>query len=160
MFDIDFTFLFTALNLLILYFVIKKFLWGRLGGFINERSKAIADDIERGETMKLEGERYQKEQEELFSGAYEEKKKILEEAKKQASKEYDAAVKRAKEDADRILAEARAEAQREKERLLKELRREVATLAVAAATKIIKENMDNDKNRGLVDDFLSGGGAA
>jgi len=160
MFGIDFTFLFTALNLLILYLVIRKFLWGRLGGFMTDRSKAIADDIEKGETLKAEGERYRDERQELLSSAYDEKKKILEDAKRQASSEYDAAVNKAKQDAGRILAEAKNEAERERERLVRELKREVAALAIAAAAKVVRANMDNEKNRALVDEFLSDEGAA
>ena len=160
MFGIDFTFLFTALNLLILYLVIRKFLWGRLGGFMTDRSKAIADDIEKGETLKAEGERYRDERQELLSSAYDEKKIILEDAKRQASSEYDAAVNKAKQDAGRILAEAKNEAERERERLIRELKREVAALAIAAAAKVVRANMDNEKNRALVDEFLSDEGAA
>lgn len=160
MFGIDFTFLFTAINLLILYFVIKKFLFKRVGGFMAERSDAIAADVERGESLKLEGERFAQEQRELLSGTYDEKKLVLEEARQQAAKEYDAIVKKAKQDAERILADARDESVRERERLGKELRREVAALAMAAASKVIRSNMDNERNRGLVDEFISGGGAA
>ena len=160
MFNIDFTFLFTAINLLILYFVAKKFLFGKLAGFMEARSNAIAEDIEKGESLKKEGEKLQKDHQELLSGTYEEKKKILEEARQQASKESDAIIKKAKQDAERIINDARDETERERAKVMKDLRRDVAGLAMAAATKIIRANMDNDKNRGLVDDFLKDEGAA
>ena len=160
MFDIDFTFLFTAVNLAILYFVMKKFLFGRLGSFMEARSKEIADAVENGEATKNEGERFKQEQQELLGAAYDEKKVILEEAKQQAAKEYDNVIRKAKEDADRIIKDAQEQSERERERLKKELRRDVAVLAVAAASKVIKSNMDTEKNREIVDEFLKNEGAA
>jgi len=160
MFDIDFTFLWTAVNLAILYFFVNKFLFKKLGGFMSDRSKAIADDMEKAETSRREGEEFHKQRQDLLSEAYGEKRRIIEESKTQASKEYDGIIKKAKEDAERIMTEAREETERERARLKKELRRDVAALAVAAASKIIKANMDNEKNRSMVDEFLSDEGAA
>ncbi|MES1228304.1 MAG: F0F1 ATP synthase subunit B [Armatimonadota bacterium] len=51
------------------------------------------------------------------------------------------------------VAEAEIEAQ--KKQVLGELRVHVATLSLQASEKIMKENMDNDRNRKLIDDFLS-----
>ena len=160
MFNIDFTFLFTAINLLILYLVVRKLLFKKLGAFMSERSGAIADDIEKAAALKTEGENFQIEQQELLAASYDERKKILEEARQQAAKEYEAVVKKAKADAERIVAEAREETERERDRLKKDLKREIAALVIAASSKVIKANMDNDKNRALVDQFLMDEGAA
>ena len=160
MFNIDFTFLFTAINLLILYLVVKKLLFKKLGGFINDRSAAIASDMEQAAALKQEGEVFQKDRQKELAEAYEERKKILEEARMQASREYDETVKKAKQEADRIVAEAREENVHERDKLKIELRRDIASLAVMAAGKIIRANMDNDKNRALVDEFLVDEGAA
>ena len=160
MFNIDFTFLFTAINLLILYLVVKKLLFKKLGAFMSERSGAIADDIEKAAALKAEGEGFQAQRQELLAASYDERKSILEEARQQAAKEYDAVVKKAKSDAERIVAEAREETERERDRLKKDLKREIAALVIAASSKVIKANMDNDKNRALVDQFLMDEGAA
>ena len=160
MFDIDFTFLFTAINLLILYLVVRKLLFKKLGAFMSERSGAIASDIERAETARLEGEAFQKEQQEQLNGSYDERKKILEEARQQAAKESEAVIKKAKQEAERIVTDARAETERERDRLRIELRREMSSLVIAASSKVIRANMDNARNRALVDEFLTDEGAA
>ena len=49
---------------------------------------------------------------------------------------------------------ARIEIEREKEGALSELRSEVARLAIDAAEKLLSENLDAEKNRKLVKDFL------
>jgi len=160
MFNIDFTFLFTAINLLILYIVVRKLLFGKLGAFMGERSGAIASDIEKAEALRLEAEAMQKEQKEHLDASYDERKKIIEEARQQAAKEYDTVVRMAKKEADRIVADARNETERERDRLRKELKREMASLVIAASSKVIRANMDNDRNRALIDEFISDEGAA
>jgi F-type H+-transporting ATPase subunit b len=155
MFNIDFTFLFTAINLGIIYFFVKKFLFGRLGGFMDERAASIAADIEKGERLIKEGEEMRRRQEEILAEAYDERRKIIDEAKLSASAEYDAIIADAKKDAARIILEARETGSRERAALHKELRQSIASLAVSAASKIIEANMDDERTRKLADDFIA-----
>jgi F-type H+-transporting ATPase subunit b len=53
-----------------------------------------------------------------------------------------------------ILERARREIETEKERAVAQLRREAVNLAIAGASKVIEENLDNSKNRQLVESFL------
>lgn len=57
--------------------------------------------------------------------------------------------------ADDMVRRAQEEIQAEKDRVLTDLRLHVSNLALTAAEKIIGENMDTDKNRKLVDEFIS-----
>lgn len=156
MFDIDFTFLWTAVNLAIIYFVVDKFLFKRLGGFMEKRSEAIAADIEKGRRLTEEGEAFRQSCEESLSGAAEKRREIIDEATRKAAREYDAILNEAKKEAARIKAEARAETERERGRMMEELRRDVADLAIAAASKVVEADMDSEKNRELVNRFLEG----
>ena len=54
-----------------------------------------------------------------------------------------------------LLERARREIEMEKERAIAQLRREAVNLAIAGASKVIEENLDNTKNRQLVEGFLS-----
>lgn len=160
MFNIDFTFLWVLVNLAIIYFVLNKFLFKRLGGFMDKRSADIAANIEKGEAMAREAEEMRRRQEEALSEAYGERKKILDEAVSDASKEYDKIIVEAKTAASDIMTEAREENEREREKMYGELRNEIAGLAIQAASKVIEANMDSDKNRELVNEFLSNEGVA
>ncbi|MBL0175257.1 MAG: hypothetical protein IPP94_08355 [Ignavibacteria bacterium] len=62
---------------------------------------------------------------------------------------------KAQEQAAQLTVQARAEIQREKETALAQLRTEIADLAISAAAKILKENLDDARNRKLVDEFIS-----
>ena len=54
-----------------------------------------------------------------------------------------------------MLERARREIESDKERALAQLRREAVNLAIAGASKVIEQNLDNSKNRQLVESFLS-----
>ena len=54
-----------------------------------------------------------------------------------------------------LLERARQEIEAEKERAVAQLRREAVNLAIVGASKVIEENLDNTKNRQLVEAFLS-----
>jgi len=54
-----------------------------------------------------------------------------------------------------MLEQAKSEIEREKLSALNELKNEVANLAIKAAGKIIDENMDEDKQKKIIDSFIN-----
>jgi F-type H+-transporting ATPase subunit b len=54
-----------------------------------------------------------------------------------------------------MLERARRDLGVERDKAIVQLRREAVDLAIAGATKVVEENLDNDKNRKLVEEFLS-----
>jgi F-type H+-transporting ATPase subunit b len=160
MLDIDFTFAFTAINLIVLYLFLRKFLFRRVGDYMENRARLIAEDIQKGETLKAEGEDFRAEQERTLAAAAADCRALLRTSRDEAIKKGEEIITDARNEAARILAQAREEARRERERLVADLRTEVASLALAAATKVVEENMDNAKNRRLIEEFLDREGAA
>jgi F-type H+-transporting ATPase subunit b len=57
--------------------------------------------------------------------------------------------------ADQLVQQAQAEIEAEKAKVLVELRTHVVDLALLAAEKVIGENMDTERNRTMVDDFIN-----
>lgn len=160
MLNVDFTFVFAAVNLLILYFFLRKFLFHRVSDFMDARSDSIAADIEKGKEDKAQGEEYKQEQEKLLQELKTERNRMMESSKKKADEHYENTVRKAQEEASRIVAAGETEVSREREKMAAELKDEVASLALAAASKVMQQNMDSDKNRGLVEEFLKDKGAA
>jgi F-type H+-transporting ATPase subunit b len=77
-------------------------------------------------------------------------------AHEDAESEKAAILKKAYEDADQKVAEADKEIENERKKILRQAQSEIADLAIEAASKIVGANVDDEKNRRLVDDFLSG----
>ena len=71
---------------------------------------------------------------------------------------------KARTEGSAMIERAREEIERERDAALDALRKESVDLALAAASKLIRENLDADKNRelvmGYVDDLTKSGGGA
>jgi F-type H+-transporting ATPase subunit b len=60
----------------------------------------------------------------------------------------------ASERADQMLRAAEAEIEAQKQQALTEIRTSIVNLSLAAAEKVVNENMDSDKNRKLISRFI------
>lgn len=155
MLDVDFTFVWVAVNIGLLYFVVKRFLFGKINAFMENRSNAIADNMAHGESFRAEGEKYATEAKQILDGANGEGKELVAKARDKANREFERIVAEAKAEAASIIAAARETAELELERAQKQLKAQVADLAIAVASKVIEENMDNERNRVIIAEFLN-----
>ena len=93
--------------------------------------------------------------ENTIGDAKEEAKSIIMKAHEDAESERAAIIKKAHEEADQKVAEADKEIENERKKVLRQAQSEIADLAIEAASKIVGANVDDEKNRRLVDEFLS-----
>ncbi|MCX7709408.1 MAG: F0F1 ATP synthase subunit B [Clostridia bacterium] len=149
-----------ALNLLILYFILRKILFKRVINVMETRTKTIKDSMESAERSKAEAAQLKKSYEDQIRGAKDEADRIINEARARGQKEYEAILAAAKEDAEKVLVKARDEIAREKAQMIKDIKGQVAGLALAAASKVLEANMDTESNKALVDKFIDEAGAA
>ena len=64
-------------------------------------------------------------------------------------------IQKSHEEADEIVSAASETIENERRRVLQQAQSQIADLAIEAASKIVGENLDDEKNRKLVDAFLS-----
>ena len=146
----------TVANVLILFVLLRIFLFKPLNKIINERTQSIQNDIDSAKKAKSEAEELKEQYESTIGDAKEEAKNILMTAHEDAESERDAIIKKAHEDAEQKVAEADKEIESERKKVLRQAQSEIADLAIEAASKIVGANVDDEKNRRLVDEFLSG----
>lgn len=154
------TFIFAIINLGILYWFLKKVLFGPVTKFMENRTKSIANSIQTAEQKLAEAEAMKENYENQLQNAKEQADAILKEARDRGAREYDNLIGQAKAESQEIIDRAREDMENERQQMFKEVRNEVASLALAAASKIIEANMDNEKNRKLVEKFINEEGAA
>lgn len=154
------TFIFAIINLGILYLVLKKILFVPVTKFMENRRNSIENSIQAAEHKLLEAEELKKAYEDQLLKAKEQADILLKEARERASREYESLIVQAKEESQALIDSTRIDLANERQQILKEVRNEVASLALAAATKVIEANMDNEKNRSLVEKFIDEEGAA
>lgn len=155
-----YTFILVAINLIILYFFMKKFLFKPVTTFMENRKNSIEKALNDAEQAKVEVAEARKNYEEQIKSIKEDSDRLLSEARTRASQEYDEIIETAKKDALAIIEKGREEAERQREEMLLEVRQQIAVLAISAATQVVQANMDTDTNRSLVEKFLDEAGAA
>lgn len=143
-------------NLLIVYTVVAKWVVGPIGGLLEKRRAKIAQGLEDARVAAEARANAEKEAAKIIADAQAEAGKVVREATERA----EVAGKDVKAAAEAEAAKAReaalAEAELERARILGDLRGQVASLAIAAANKLVGEALDEKKQRALVDEFFSG----
>lgn len=160
MLTLDRNIIWTVVNILILFFFLKKFLFKPVTEMMEKRQQVIEDSLQNAEDTKLEALKLKSEYEEELNQADEEAVQIIKEARERAAIEFNKQVKESREEAARILQEASKTIELERQKSIKTAQSEIAGIAMLAASKIIGKNMDEDTNKQFLGDFLKEVGAA
>ena len=139
----------------LLVYILKKFAWGPLLQSLKDREMGIKESIEKAEMLKQESEKILAQNKELLAKADQEARKVISEGKNLAEKLRNDIMSKTQDDAARMLHQAKTEIEREKINALNELKSEVANLAVQAASKILDENLDPERQKKLIDNFIN-----
>ncbi|HBB72564.1 MAG TPA: ATP synthase F0 subunit B [Ruminococcus sp.] len=142
-------------NVLILFVLLRIFLFKPLNKMKNERTRIIQDNIDDTEKAKAEAEELRSQYEGSISEAKEKANEIIMKAHEDAESEKAAIIERSKEEADEIISSAGKAAENERRRVIQQAQSQIADLAIQAASKVVGANLDDEKNRRLVDQFLS-----
>ena len=152
------TIIFTIINLLVLYLFLRKFLFGRVNAVLEQRAKLIQEQRDAAEQGKAQVQALQDQYEEKLSGAREEAARIVSDAQLRAQRAYDDQVAQAGAESRRIQAEAEARIATQRQEMLRGVRKEVAQLAVLAASQVARKDLDRETDRAMVEEFLSEAG--
>lgn len=148
----------TLINFVILFCILKYFFFDKVKAVIEEREEYINEKIDSADESTERARMLAIENERILNTAKQEGKKITEDQKKKAEKIYDEIVSEAKEEANIILERAKVEINREKEKVEYSLKKEAIELALELSKKVIEKNIDEEKNRDLINEFISEAG--
>lgn len=155
MVELNATLIAQIINFLILVAILTKVAYKPLMQALADRQAKIADSLATAEQEKQAAEKLKQEYLAQLSEARTQAQAIVDKAAKLAEQTKDEILKEAREESARLLKATQDEIARERERAIAELKGEVVTLAVAAASKIIAQNMNETANAKIVDDFIN-----
>jgi F-type H+-transporting ATPase subunit b len=121
--------LWTAITFLVLLVVLGKFAWGPIVAMLAERERTIRDAIESAKKERLEAERLLSDQKQALA--------------------------KARKEADELVATARQQIAEELSKARAELKAQVADLAIDAAGRLVKANLDDKAQRKLVEEYIA-----
>lgn len=123
---------------------------------MESRKQKIAQGLEDARVAAQAREDAQKEADKIRAEAQTEAAKIVREATERAALAGQDVKAAAEAEAAKARDAAIAEAETERNRILGDLRGQVASLAIAAANKIVGEALDEKKQHALLNEFFSG----
>jgi F-type H+-transporting ATPase subunit b len=146
---------FQIVNFLLLLYLLNRFLFKRVLAFLDERQARIAKGLEDAESAARDRELARAEREAALDEARKEAAAMVARAAKIAEDSRAETVAAAKAEAEKVTARAREEIVAEKEKAIAELRTQVADLALEAAAKLVRSEMNASTQRRLVEEFLA-----
>jgi F-type H+-transporting ATPase subunit b len=144
----------TFIIFLLLLVILAKTVWKPLLASLRNRENAIADALTRADQARADAERLIAENKLERQRAEEEVQKSLREGRAYAEQMRRDLVEKAKIEAAKMLSQARAEIERDTQKALVQLRNEVADLAIIATSKLLDENMNEERHRRVVSKMI------
>lgn len=151
---LDWNVLFEIVNILVLFLLMKKFLFGPVLAVIEKRRELIEQQLSEAENAEKQALELKNQYEDKLQTAHQESYDIVDQAKVRAGKEYERIVEKANGEAEKIIEDAQGAAKVEHKKVLSEVEAEIAGLAMVAAAKIVGEQCNDQVNQSLYDQFI------
>ena len=148
------TIILVLINTLILFLVIKHFLFGRVNAIIEARQADVSKTYEEADKSMAHAKELEANYNELLASAKDESAEIVKKATKKAQDRSDEIISNAKEEASGIISRANEDIEREKQRAMSEMKNEISGIAMMMAEKIIKKEINQKDHEALINDFI------
>ena len=140
---------------MLLVLMLKKYAWSPILKAVNEREQGIKDALQSAELAKKEMESLKADNDKIMKLARVERDTLLKEARGIKNSIVNQAKDEAKAEAQKIIENANKSIKNEKNAAVSEIKKQVATLSIDIAEKILKEKLsDDDKQMQIVEELL------
>lgn len=148
------TLIFTWINLIILFLLLKKFLFKPIDKVLTERAAEIEDTYKNAETAKHTADAALEKYEAKLSDAKGEAEEIIKTASLAAEERTAAIVSEAREEAKRIVEKSQEQAERDRQSAMSDAQGDIASLAVDIAERLIGESIDSSIDEKLIEEII------
>ena len=149
------TALFTLLNFLALFFVLKHFLVGPVIKIIQDRQKEIDDMYDAADNAEKQAKAMEAEYQQKLEIASETGERIVKEAVARGQAREEEILRQANAEASAIMDKAVADIAMEKKKAINDAKDEISGIAIAIAEKVVARELNNEDQRKLVDSFIN-----
>ncbi|HET7704075.1 MAG TPA: F0F1 ATP synthase subunit B [Candidatus Limnocylindrales bacterium] len=149
-----------ALSFLLFLAIIYLVAFRRIGATLEDRRARIEQGLRDAEQARRDREQAEQERLAALAEARREANEILARAQRVAQETREADIAATREELTKMREQASAEIAAQQQKAIEELRAEVADLALAAAGRVVRESMTDDRQRRLVNEFLAQSGTA
>ena len=146
--------LFSAITVLVLFLILKKFFFEKVHNFMEERENEVRTQFETAEENNRLAEQKLMDYEERIKNYQSEGREIIKAAKDDAKVQAQSILDDAKEKARVAVEKSEAEIERQKNNARRELKDEIGSLAVMAAERIIEKELSDRNQSEIVDKII------
>ncbi len=154
MLKFDWNSVFTLINLIVFYLLMKKFLFGRIKKVLDARRDMIDEQFKKAEETETLADEKLADYESRIANYEEEGKKIISDAKASAKTEYDKIIEKAQSDAKELRVDTEKQLEEEREASRKAAKEELAVLVMETAEKVVGANVTAESDSAIFDEFL------
>ena len=144
----------TIVTFVVLLVVLRAVAWKPLLAMLAEREQRIQESLDQAERAKTDAQAAVEENRQAMAKARVDAQETVARGREAAERLAQDVRQRAEGQAEQMIEQASRTIQQEKDRAISELRRQVADLAIQAAGKVLDENLDDARNRKLVDEYI------
>mgnify|MGYP002516132566 FL=1 len=159
MLTLNLNLLYTVVNILVLFLLLRKFLYKPVMDIIAQRQKQVDDALNAAETSKKEAAAALNSAQDKLRNVDNEAAARREAYEQQAEKEKQQLLAEAQKQADTIVAEGKAAAEAERQHKLRQADAQTTALARAMCEKLLARNLTEQDDARLLDDLLEKAGA-
>lgn len=154
MLKIDSNLIFIIINIIVLYLILKKFLFGPITAVMEKRKQLIEGGLADARKTQADAAALKSQYEKALNSAEETSRQILEESRKKAKEESSRILAEADRQAKAALEKNQKELLNQKQQMLGEMKDQVAELAMQAADKVLGRETKEADDLELYDRFL------
>ncbi|MDP4088878.1 MAG: F0F1 ATP synthase subunit B [Bacillota bacterium] len=153
--EINFTrIVISTINFVILYFILKHYLFKPVNKVLDSREKGISERITKTEADSMAAEKLRLEREDSLKHLEEEGKQLIEDYKLKGEDLYKEIIAAARKDAEHAVERSKTEIRLQQEKAEEELKNEVINLALAFSEKALADSLDEAIHKKLINDFI------
>ncbi len=138
----------------VLVFILGKYAWGPILGAVEAREKGIQSALDEAAAQNAEAARLLQEHKAQLADARRQSSELIAEGKAAGEQVRREIEEKARTEAQSIVERARQEIERERDQAIEALRKESVELALAAASRLLQEKLDQEQDRQLVERYL------
>jgi len=143
-----------VINFIVLFFLLRIFLYKPVLKILDERSRRTKEAMELAEATKQEYAEAKSEVQKQIEKGRQEAQAIIAQAMQVGERLKEESRQEATKQAQTIVDRTRAELEAERDKIVEDLRKEFVDISISAAEKVIKETLDKEKHRKLIEETL------
>ncbi len=152
--NLDKSMILQVINLLILLFVLQKFLFKPLTQFLAKRAEGIKQSLDEARQAREAAAKAQEEYRAQIAATQREAAAMREQAQREVEEERQRLLRASREEAQRLVAEARAAIEQETKRARAQLREEAVNLSVSVAERLLERSLTSEDQKRLAEKYV------